>query len=322
MEILKLKPVGKDYLWGGERLKREYGKDINLSPLAETWECSIHPDGLSIVANGEHRGKTLKEVLKRHPEYLGTKIDPNVGLPILVKLIDAKENLSIQVHPNDEYAMRVENQNGKTEMWYVLDATSDAKIVYGFEHDMDEEMFKNACETNTLEKYMHKVQVSTGDVFFVPAGTIHGIGAGCLIAEIQQSSNITYRVYDYGRVDKNGKKRELHLSKALDVVNQKQSEHIGKKPRLVHYYPNCVREPLCNCKYFVTEKIITSHGFAFSVLDSSFQVMLCLEGEGTIEIGDCSSKPLKFNKGDCLFIPAGVGRCFLFGKTSLLKVRC
>ena len=322
MEILKLKPVGKDYLWGGERLKKEYGKNINLSPLAETWECSVHPDGPSIVVNGEHRNKTLKDVLESHPEFLGTKVDPKIGLPILVKLIDAKENLSIQVHPNDEYARRFENQNGKTEMWYVMDADDNARIVYGFEHSVDEEILKDAFAKNTLEKYMHKVKVKTGDSFFVPAGTIHGIGAGCMIAEIQQSSNVTYRVYDYDRVDKTGKKRELHINKALEVINKNPSEHIREKPRLVHYYPNCVREPLFNFKYFVTEKIVTSHGFAFSVLDSSFQVMLCLEGEGTVEVTDCLSKPLKFNKGDCLFIPAGTGRCFLFGKTSLLKVRC
>lgn len=322
MEIFKLKPVGKDNLWGGERLKTEYGKKINLSPLAETWECSVHPDGPSVVLNGEYRNKTLKDVLKIHPEFLGTKLLGNAELPILVKFIDAKQKLSVQVHPDDEYALEHEKQNGKTEMWYVLDAGENANLIYGFNHKVDENTLRKAFLNNTLEKYLHKINVNKGDVFFVPAGTVHGIGAGCLIAEIQQSSNVTYRVYDYNRVDKLGKKRELHLDKALNVMNMRPAMNVRQKPRLVHYYPNCVRETLCNCKYFVTERIETSHGFAFSVLDNSFQVLLCLDGEGTIEIGDDLNRPVKFNKGDCLFIPAGVGRCYLFGRTSLLKIRC
>lgn len=322
MEILKLKPVGKDYLWGGERLKKEYGKNINLSPLAETWECSVHPDGPSVILNGQYRNKTLREVLKLHPEMLGKKLNNKDELPILVKFIDAQKKLSVQVHPDDNYALEHENQNGKTEMWYVLDANEDATLIYGFCHNVDEKILKNASSSNTLDKYLNKVHVNKGDVFFVPAGTVHGIGAGCLIAEIQQSSNVTYRVFDYNRVDKTGKKRELHFEKALHVMNMQASINVRQKLRLVHYYPNCVREVLCICKYFVTERIETSHGFAFSVLDNSFQIMLCLDGEGTIEVGGDLNKPLKFKKGDCLFIPAGAGRCYLFGRTNILKVRC
>ena len=216
MEIMKLQPVGKDYLWGGTRLREEYGKRIDLTPLAETWECSVHPDGPSVIANGEFKGMTLTDVLKNHPEYLGTKVS-NGELPVLIKFIDAKKDLSVQVHPNDKYAGIYEHQNGKTEMWYVLDAEEDASLVYGFQHKVTADIIRKAVATATLDRHLQKVGVHKGDVFFVPSGTVHGIGAGVLIAEIQESSNVTYRVYDYDRIDKNGMKRELHFDKAIKV---------------------------------------------------------------------------------------------------------
>lgn len=320
MEILKLQPVGKDYLWGGTRLREEYGKKIDLMPLAETWECSVHPDGPSVVANGEFKGKTLAEVLTLHPEYLGTKVE-NGELPVLIKFIDAKKDLSVQVHPNDEYARIHEHQNGKTEMWYVLDAEESASLIYGFQHKVTEEILRKAVETGTLGKHLQKVPVHKGDVFFVPAGTVHGIGAGILVAEIQESSNVTYRVYDYDRVDKNGKKRELHFDKAVQVMDMQPAPDVSQKPRKVHYYPGCSRELLCRCKYFETERITVSLGMGFSVLDSSFQVLLCLNGEGSITT-DGMERPLRFAKGDCMFLPAGLGRCHLIGKAEMLKVRC
>lgn len=326
MEIMKLKPVGKDYLWGGMRLREEYRKKIEVIPLAETWECSTHPDGPSVVASGEFKGATLTDVLKDHPEYLGTKVghraDITKGeLPVLIKFIDAKKDLSVQVHPNDEYAQFHEHQNGKTEMWYVLDAEEGASLIYGFQHKVTEKILRNAVETGTLSRHLQKVAVHKGDVFFVPAGTVHGIGAGVLIAEIQESSNVTYRVYDYDRVDKNGKKRELHFDKAVQVMDMNIALDVRQKPRKVRYYPGCSRELLCRCKYFETEHITVSLGMGFSVLDMSFQVLLCLNGEGTITT-DQMRRPLPFQKGDCLFLPAGVGRCHLIGKTELLKVRC
>ena len=327
MEILKLMPVGKDYLWGGSKLRDEYGKKIDLTPLAETWECSIHPDGLSIVTNGSFSGKTLSKVLELHPEYLGTKFEQNQScekkkLPILVKFIDAKNDLSIQVHPDDEYANLYEYQNGKTEMWYVVDAEEDASIIYGFSHPVTEEILRGALETGTLSKHLQKVKVRKGDVYYVPAGTIHGIGAGTLVVEIQESSNVTYRVYDYDRIDKNGDKRELHFDKAIEVMDMEIAPDVSQKPRMVHYYPGCSREILCRCKYFVTERIQVRTGFSFSVLESSFQVLLCLEGDGQIEIGDGLTKPIRFQKGNCVFLPAGLGRCFILGNTVLLKTRC
>lgn len=321
MEILKLIPAGKDYLWGGTRLRDEYGKKIDLTPLAETWECSVHPDGPSCIMNGEFKGRTLADVFKSHPEYLGSKVSDG-ELPVLIKFIDAKNDLSVQVHPNDEYAWKHEHQNGKTEMWYVLDAEEGANLIYGFQHKVTPEILQEAIDTGTLDKHLQKVAVHKGDVFYVPAGTVHGIGAGILIAEIQESSNVTYRVYDYNRVDKNGKKRELHFDKAVQIMDMGVALEAKQKNRLVKYYPGCSRELLCRCKYFEVERVQVSKGFSFSVLDSSFQVVMCLEGSGEIETTATGVKPIRFLKGETMFLPAGLGRCRMLGDVEVLKIRC
>ncbi len=322
MEPMLLKPEGKDYLWGGTRLKTEYNKQIAIDPLAETWECSVHPDGPSLVVNGEFSGMTLDKVLEAHPEYMGTKVDPESGFPILVKFIDAEKDLSVQVHPNDEYAREHEHQNGKTEMWYVMDAKPGASLVYGFAHKVTAEQLKKAIQEGTLAKHLQKVAVHKGDVFFMPAGTVHAIGAGALIAEIQENSNVTYRVYDYDRVDKHGNKRELHFDKAVEVMDMNAQGTVKQKARMVRYYPGCSRELLCRCQYFETERIQVTKGFSFSVLETSFQVLLCLDGSGGIEFSDGTIKPVRFSKGDCVFLPAGLGRCHMIGEATLLKVRC
>ena len=184
MEVLLLSPSGKDYLWGGTRLKKEYGKDLPLVPLAETWECSVHPDGPSVITGGSYAGRTLKEVLDENPEWLGSKVGDE--LPILVKFIDAEKDLSVQVHPDDEYARIHENQNGKTEMWYVLDAAPGAELIHGFAHDVTPEQLREAVRTGKLSKHLQKVKVRRGDTFFIPPGTIHAIGAGIMVAEIQE----------------------------------------------------------------------------------------------------------------------------------------
>lgn len=322
MEIMKLLPAGKDYLWGGTRLRDEFGKKIDMTPLAETWECSVHPDGPSIVANGKHSGKTLAEVLNEHPEYLGTKVGDTKELPVLVKFIDAKKDLSVQVHPDDAYAKEHERQNGKSEMWYVMDADEDASLIYGFTHPVTESLLRNAVEQGNLDKHLQKVKVHKGDIYYVLAGTVHGIGAGTLVAEIQESSNVTYRVYDYNRTDKNGKKRELHFDKAVEVMDMGVAPDVKQKHRFIHYYPGCSREILCRCKYFETERIVVTKGLSFSVKNESFQIILCLDGEGQIETMDDTKKSVRFQKGDCLYIPAGMGRCYLLGEAEILKVRC
>ena len=239
-----------------------------------------------------------------------------------MKFIDAKIDLSVQVHPNDEYARIYEYDNGKTEMWYVIDAEEKASLIYGFRHRVTPEILKNAVDTDTVDKHLQKIEVHKGDVFYVPAGTVHGIGAGILVAEIQESSNVTYRVYDYNRVDENGKKRELHLDKAIQVMNMDVVPEVKQKPRMVKYYPGCSRELLCRCKYFETERIQVTKSFLFSVLNNSFQVLMCLEGYSQVKMLDAEHKTVRLCKGETLFLPADLGRCVVVGDTTVLKIRC
>lgn len=340
IEPMLLSPAGKDYLWGGTRLKTDYGKVLALDPLAETWECSTHQDGESIIASGSFAGKSLAQVLREYPVFLGTRHQGKEGLPILVKLIDAAKNLSIQVHPDDEYAQAHENDNGKTELWYVLDAVPGATLIYGFEHDVTAGMLLAAARTGEIEKHLHRRSVFRGDVLYISPGTVHAIGAGVLLVEIQQSSNVTYRVYDYNRVDKSGKKRELHLAKALDVLDMKavfSSREDTRRARLVQYYPGYAEEILCRCPYFEVKRFQINGKMTFAVDDSSFQVMLCIGGCGQLstvnEAGKNSvteklaeqriaKKTLTVKKGDCVFFPAGLGKCEVAGEMSVVWVRC
>lgn len=322
MEPILLRPSGKDNLWGGEKLKTEYNKKIDITPLAETWECSAHPDGPSYAVTGEFQDMSLADIVTEHPEYLGTKCNPKDGFPILIKFIDAAKDLSVQVHPSDDYAYKYENgQKGKTEMWYVLEAEPDAKLVWGFEHKVTKELLQKNIEQGTLSKDLHFVPVRRGDVFLIESGTVHAIGAGIILAEIQESSNLTYRLYDYNRVGKDGKKRELHFDKAVQVLNMEPIKHTEQAHRTVHYYYGCSRELLGRCRYFETERVKVTKGFSFSVLENSFQVLLCTDGEGGLET-DENNRPLRFKKGSCIFLPANIGRCHVIGQCELLKVRC
>ena len=320
-----LKPAGKDYLWGGHRLKDDFSKEIDMEPLAETWECSTHPDGPSIVASGAHKGMLLTEVLKEHPEYMGTHPKTDGGLPILIKFIDAKQDLSVQVHPNDEYAKKYEHGSlGKTEMWYVLEARKDARLVYGFYHDISKEKLKKSLEEGTVERYLQKVKVKKDDLFYIEAGTVHAIGAGILIAEIQECSNITYRMYDYNRMDKDGKPRTLHIERALEVANRIGTQTPRQPMRVLRYQKGCASELLCRCKYFQVERQLINTEKCREMADfqtdgNSFQVLLCVNGCGTL-FGE--GEMIHFFKGDCIFVPADSMPLKLHGRAQMLKVRC
>lgn len=334
-----LSPVGKDYLWGGNRLKSEYGKEKLLEePLAESWECSTHPDGLSIVATGEYTGQTLKEVLKMHPEFLGShpaKMTENeVGkdnletgdLPILLKFIDARRDLSVQVHPSDEYARVYENgQRGKSEMWYVADAKPDARLVYGFYRDMEKDQLEKSLREGTVEKYLQKVKIKKDDVFFIESGTVHAIGAGALIVEVQESSNLTYRMFDYNRLDKDGNPRQLHIDKALEVVNLKSSAEPKQPMRVLKYKKGMASELLCRCKYFQVERHLLNTEIAKRLVDfntesNSFRIYACLDGCGVLFMPD--GEFLNFFKGDCIFVPANSIGLKFHGKAQLISVTC
>lgn len=320
-----LKPAGKDYLWGGNRLKDDYSKEVNMEPLAETWECSTHPDGPSLAAGGDFDGMTLNEVIRLHPEYLGTHPRTEGELPILIKLIDAKRDLSVQVHPDDEYAREHENGSlGKTEMWYVLDAAKDSSLIYGFRRDMDRERLQKCLLEGTVEKYLQKVPIQKDDVFYIEAGTVHAMGAGTVMAEIQESSNVTYRLYDYHRVDKNGQERELHIDKALQVVNLKGSDQPRQPMRVLRYKKGCASELLCRCRYFQVERMLINTERCREMADyrtdsNSFQALLCVDGCGTLSGEDVM---INFFKGDCIFVPADSIALKLHGRAQLLKVGC
>lgn len=326
-----LKPAAKDYLWGGNRLNDDFSKEIKLNPLAETWECSTHPDGASTAACGEFEGKTLTEILNLHPNYLGTHPDCKNGFPILIKLIDAKEALSVQVHPDDKYAMQYENgQSGKTEMWYILDAAPESELVYGLCHDVSREVLQKSIVEGTVEKLLQKVKVKKDDVFYIETGTIHAIGAGILIAEIQENSNLTYRLYDYNRMDKKGRKRELHVDKAVRTAYLKGSE-LPKQPlRVLKYQQGCAMELLCRCKYFEVHRMMINtercrQMVTYHADSTSFRVLLCTEGCGSIiwKSSEVTSKNemIHFFKGDCIFVPADSVWIKIHGRAQMLDVR-
>lgn len=320
-----LQPVYKEYLWGGVKLKDDYGKKTKKNLLAESWECSTHTDGQSIVGNGEFEGLQLGEVLKLHPEYIGTHPGIKNMLPILVKLIDAKKKLSVQVHPDDEYARIHENgQLGKTEMWYVLYAERGAKLVYGFKRDLEKAELKEALQKGTVEKYLQYVMVQKDDVFLIEAGIVHAIGSGIVIAEIQESSNITYRLYDYDRVDKDGKKRKLHIEKALDVARLSSSVEPRQPMRVLNYRNGYGLELLGRCKYFQVKRLLLNTERYKNMADfrtgsNSFNVLLCIEGCGVLFGKEVM---IPFFKGDCIFVPADSIPLKLHGRAQILNIGC
>ena len=320
---LLLRPSGKDYLWGGNRLNDEFEKQIKLSPLAETWECSTHSDGPSYVVGGEYDGMELAEVLRQHPEYLGERHKGENTLPILIKFIDAKQDLSVQVHPTDEYAKEHENgQLGKTEMWYVLDAGRDAGLVYGLNRNCTKDELRQAVADGTVMRYLQKVPIHKDDVFFIHAGTIHAIGAGALVAEIQENSNLTYRLYDYDRIGKDGKKRELHIDKALEVANLDSSAEPRQPLRVLKYRQGVASELLTRCKYFEVNRMIVNterrQKVHYRADEIAFRVLLCVDGCGTITY---EGEGITFYKGDCVFVPAASNVLTIHGQAQFLDVR-
>lgn len=318
-----LRPSGKDYLWGGRRLNDDLEKGIPLSPLAETWECSTHPDGPSFVVGGAFDGLELAEVIKSHPEYLGERHRGEDTLPILIKFIDARRDLSVQVHPSDEYAREYENgQLGKTEMWYVLDARRDSKLIYGLNRSCSAQELRAAIDSGSLMNYLQQVPIKKDDLFFIPSGTIHAIGAGALVAEIQQSSNLTYRLYDYDRVAKDGKKRELHLDKALAVADLRGAEEPRQPLRVLKYRQGVASELLCRCKYFEVYRMLVNTErrqiVHYRADEIAFRVLLCVNGCGTISFEGGS---IPFYKGDCIFVPANSPELRIHAKAQFLDIR-
>lgn len=301
--FVKLSPIYKDYLWGGIKLREQFGKKCEYDIIAESWELSAHPDGQSIVASGKYSGLLFGDYLKKiGKESLGWKYQSFRSFPLLIKLIDAKEDLSIQVHPDDEYALEHENEYGKSEMWYIVDCTEDAYIYCGFQNDVTREEVMRHIEDDSLLKLLNKIKVEKGKTYFIPAGTIHAIGKGNLICEVQQNSNSTYRVYDFNRHDKYGNLRKLDIEKALDVLD----------------YSCYTGADISECKYFECQNIACNGHVDIEVTEESFVAIMVLDGQGSIYYED---NIMSFEKGDCIFIPKRNAKMKVEGECSYLCVR-
>ena len=311
-EILRLSPAFKDYIWGGTIIKNKFGiSDMDI--VAEAWVLSTHKDGQSIVDGGVLSGKSLTEAVGILGEKaLGKKAAAFEMFPQMLKIIDAEQSLSIQVHPSDEYALRNEGQYGKTEMWYILDAKEGAGIYYGVKKDCTKEELKKAIDDNKIEDVLRFVPCKKGESYFIPSGTIHAIGAGLLIAEVQQNSNVTYRVYDFGRVGADGKPRELHTEKALKVSNL--SPMVDEKEKTAEKIEGGTKTLLSSCEYFEAVKLDINGQYKFTPNDS-FVCVFIIEGEGEID-------GMKFNKFDTFFVPADHGEALLKGNFSAMISYC
>lgn len=286
----RLKPVYKYYLWGGTKLIDEWGKNLESDTLAESWELAAHKDGDNIVLDGELKGMTLTEAVKMFPEIVSPAFRKGDIFPLMVKLIDAKQSLSIQVHPFTEYAMRVEHSKGKIESWYILDHEEGAYIYLGFSKNVSRSEFAQAIKEERLPEILRKVYVKNGDLYFIPAGTVHAIGAGITLAEIQENSNITYRVYDFGRLGQDGKPRELHIQKALDVTNT---------------FPLNILPPgrggnvIVDCNKFHVERV--SAPYSGITEGKGFRFLLCIDGQCVFR---CGNVCFGVRKGENIFVPS------------------
>ncbi len=298
---LKLTPAVKEIIWGGDKLRTDYGKEAPFEKLAESWELTVRPDGMNIIANGEYAGMELGKYLE-DVSLVGTKAEGLDRFPLLIKFIDARDRLSIQVHPGDEFALANEGELGKTEMWYIVEADEGAQLVFGLTPDYSREAYDRTIADGTVETLLNYVKVKAGDVYFIPSGLVHAIGAGILICEIQQSSNVTYRVYDYNRPGKDGKPRELHVEKAREVIvnytpDEIEAMRYSAKPKSDGL--------LASCDKFEVSRYDISGVQALEVGEDSFVSLTFTDGEGEIL---CAGESSPFAKGETYYLPAGLGR--------------
>ncbi|HNX65115.1 MAG TPA: class I mannose-6-phosphate isomerase [Oscillospiraceae bacterium] len=309
-----LEPAFKDYIWGGEKLRTDFNKKCDFDRVAESWELSCHKDGNSVILNGEFKGKTLEEYIKFSGKaVLGKNCDRFEYFPVLIKLIDAKDNLSVQVHPDNDYALKNEGEYGKTEMWYIVDCDEGSSLIYGLNKEISKEEFSERIKSNTLLEVTNSVPVKKGDVFFIESGTLHAIGKGIVIAEIQQNSNTTYRVYDYGRIGADGKPRPLHVEKAIDVTSLKPLPE--RAPISYENFDGYKKACLSSCEYFNVYKYNISKSVVFNADEKSFNSVLVIDGSGSLNY---ENKNIEINKGDSIFIPAGMGKYIINGNLSVI----
>lgn len=306
MDIIPLKPALKDIIWGGNRLATEFQYGPALSRIAEAWVVSAHPAGQSTAVGGEFDGRPLGDILHERPELCGRQSSGD--FPLLVKFIDAARDLSIQVHPDDKYAAAHENGRGKTEMWYVMDAAPGAFLYYGFKNHVTPKEFSDGIANGAVCDLLNKVACKKGDVYFIPAGTVHAIGAGLLICEIQQSSDFTYRIFDYNRPGADGKPRELHIQKAAEASDFSPSRPSGKPRGKTRKFGTLARTVLARCDHFTATHY---RGRGEIKCKKTFGLVAVLGGSGTL-----NGQAVK--KGDGAFIPAGTEKLTLTGDLELI----
>lgn len=301
---MKLQPAFKDYLWGGNKMKELYNKQNNLTVTAESWELSCHPDGGSRIANGSYANQLLEDVLEQHPEYVAEGFGTQQTFPILIKLIDAAQDLSIQVHPSDDTADDALGEQGKAEMWYVVQCEPQSYIYYGLNQEVSEERLKRRAEDGSICKVLNKVPVHPGDIFFIHPGTIHALGKGIIIAEIQQNSNTTFRVFDYCRKDANGNQRPLHVDRAAQVINYQPMvpDQAGENNQMHTDAYDYAR--IFSCEYFKVSRVRCRSRISLACTAESFHSVVIISGAGTLQYGDTS---YRLNAGDSYYIPADAG---------------
>jgi mannose-6-phosphate isomerase len=312
---LQFDPILKERIWGGEKLKAVLNKPIVSTITGESWELSTVEGDISIITNGSLKGKSLVEVINEMPnELLGTAVHERFGtqFPLLFKYLDAREDLSIQVHPNDELAKKRHNSFGKTEMWYIMQADPDSRIIVGFKEDSNADEYVEKLKSNDLLSILDDVKVKEGDVFFLETGTVHAIGAGLVVAEIQQTSDITYRIYDFDRVDAQGNKRELHVDLALEAINYNKVE-----TRKEYLKEENESNTIVNCPYFTTNFIPLTESTTITKTGNSFTVYMCIDGAFEIEY---DMDIYQYKKGDTILIPAAMDYYVISGKASILEI--
>jgi mannose-6-phosphate isomerase len=312
---LTFEPIFKERIWGGTKLKDYLNKPISSEITGESWELSTVPESISVVNNGEFKGKNLNEVIDLYPiEILGKEVFNQFGkqFPLLFKYLDAKEDLSIQLHPNDELAKARHNSFGKTEMWYVMQADENARLIVGFKENSSKEAYLQKLESNDILSLLNEIPVKKGDVFLLETGTIHAIGAGIVIAEIQQTSDITYRIYDWDRVDANGNKRELHTELAVDAINYKTTA--AKKEYSASENKST---SLVDCPFFKTNIIPLNGEILIDKNDDSFMVLMCTDGSFELHLNE---EKYLYQTGDTVLIPALLTSFLLNGKATLLEI--
>ena len=312
---LQFDAILKERIWGGEKLKTFLNKPVVSKITGESWELSTVEGDVSIIANGDNKGKALTELINEYPnEILGTAVYKRFGnqFPLLFKYLDAREDLSIQVHPNDELAKKRHNSFGKTEMWYVMQADADARIIVGFKENSNAKEYLEHLKDNTLVSILDDVKAKPGDVFFLETGTVHAIGAGLVVAEIQQTSDITYRLYDFDRKDAQGNTRELHVDLALDAINYNKVDTYKTYSKEINHSNTIV-----DCPYFTTNYIPLENDMSIVRKGATFTVYMCIEGSFEIEYNTIK---YHYIKGDTVLIPAAMLEFTLSGKASILEI--